>query len=62
MRAGIGGGSWSTLIARELAGEIHPPKSCNDLLVFALPGDSGVGATSNTGLFAVSNEMERAYR
>jgi hypothetical protein len=35
------GGSRSTLIARELAGEIHPPKSGNDLLVFALPGDSG---------------------
>src|SRR5262245_51614646 len=38
MPAGIGGGSWSTLIAPELAPEIHRPNSGNALLVFALPG------------------------
>jgi alcohol dehydrogenase (cytochrome c) len=39
--AGIGGGSWSTLIAPELAPSIRRPNSGNALLVFALPGDSG---------------------
>jgi alcohol dehydrogenase (cytochrome c) len=39
--AGIGGGSWSTLIAPELAPDIRRPNSGNALLVFALPGDSG---------------------
>ena len=38
MPAGIGGGSWSTLIAPELAPEIRRPNSGNVLLVFALPG------------------------
>ena len=38
--AGIGGGSWSTLIAPELAPDIRRPNSGNALLVFALPGDS----------------------
>ena len=38
--AGIGGGSWSTLIAPELAPEIRRPNSGNTLLVFALPGGS----------------------
>jgi alcohol dehydrogenase (cytochrome c) len=38
MPAGIGGGSWSTLIAPELAPEIRRPNSGNALLVFALPG------------------------
>ena len=37
MPAGIGGGSWSTLIAPELAPEIRRPNSGNSLLVFALP-------------------------
>jgi alcohol dehydrogenase (cytochrome c) len=37
MPAGIGGGSWSTLIAPELAPEIRRPNSGNTLLVFALP-------------------------
>src|SRR5215471_127167 len=37
MPAGIGGGSWSTLIAPELAGQIRRPNSGNGLLVFALP-------------------------
>ena len=37
MPAGIGGGSWSTLIAPELAPEIRRPNSGNALLVFALP-------------------------
>ncbi len=35
--AGIGGGSWSTLIAPELAPEIRRPNSGNSLFVFALP-------------------------
>jgi len=39
--AGIGGGSWSTLIAPELAPAIRRPNSGNALLVFALPGDGG---------------------
>jgi alcohol dehydrogenase (cytochrome c) len=38
MPAGIGGGSWSTLIAPETAPEIRRPNSGNSLLVFALPG------------------------
>jgi alcohol dehydrogenase (cytochrome c) len=37
MPAGIGGGSWSTLLAPELAPEIHRPNGGNVLLVFALP-------------------------
>lgn len=37
MPAGIGGGSWSTLIAPELAGQIRRPNSGNSLLVFAVP-------------------------
>jgi alcohol dehydrogenase (cytochrome c) len=37
MPAGIGGGSWSTLIGLELAPEIRRPNSGNSLLVFALP-------------------------
>src|SRR6267142_4287792 len=37
MPAGIGGGSWSTLITPELAPEIRRPNSGNVLLVFALP-------------------------
>ncbi len=41
MPAGIGGGSWSTLMAPELAPEIRRPNSGNSLLVFALPGESG---------------------
>src|SRR5262245_39345283 len=36
MPAGIGGGSWSTLIAPELAPEIRRPNSGNALFVFAL--------------------------
>ena len=40
MPAGIGGGSWSTLIAPELAPEIRRPNSGNTLLVFALPNGS----------------------
>jgi alcohol dehydrogenase (cytochrome c) len=34
--AGIGGGSWTTLIPLELAPEIHRPNSGNALFVFAL--------------------------
>jgi alcohol dehydrogenase (cytochrome c) len=37
MPAGIGGGSWSTLITPELASEIRRPNTGNSLLVFALP-------------------------
>jgi alcohol dehydrogenase (cytochrome c) len=37
MPAGIGGGSWSTLIAPELAKQIQRPNSGNVLMVFALP-------------------------
>jgi alcohol dehydrogenase (cytochrome c) len=40
MPAGIGGGSWSTLIAPELAPEIRRPNSGNALLVFSLPAGS----------------------
>jgi len=35
--AGVGGGSWTTLIPPELAPEIHRPNSGNALFVFALP-------------------------
>jgi alcohol dehydrogenase (cytochrome c) len=35
--AGVGGGTWSTLIPHELAPEIHRPNSGNVLMVFALP-------------------------
>jgi alcohol dehydrogenase (cytochrome c) len=38
--AGVGGGSWTTLITPELAPEIHRPNSGNALFVFALPGGS----------------------
>ena len=38
MPAGVGGGSWSTLIPPELAPEVRRPNSGNSLLVFALPG------------------------
>jgi alcohol dehydrogenase (cytochrome c) len=38
--AGIGGGSWSTLIPPELAPEIRRPNSGNALIVFALPDAS----------------------
>ena len=37
MLAGIGGGSWSTLIAPELAGQVRRPNSGNVLMIFALP-------------------------
>jgi PQQ-dependent dehydrogenase (methanol/ethanol family) len=37
MPAGIGGGSWSTLIAPELRPDIRRPLGGNSLLVFALP-------------------------
>jgi alcohol dehydrogenase (cytochrome c) len=37
MPAGVGGGSWSTLLGPELAPEIRRPNSGNALLVFALP-------------------------
>ena len=40
MPAGIGGGSWSTLIPPELAPEIRRPNSGNALFVFALPAGS----------------------
>jgi alcohol dehydrogenase (cytochrome c) len=36
--AGVGGGSWTTLITPELAPDIHRPNSGNALFVFALPG------------------------
>ena len=36
--AGIGGGSWSTLVGLELAPEIRHPNNGNALYVFALPG------------------------
>jgi len=48
MPAGIGGGSWSTLIAPELAGQIRRPNSGNTLLVFALPDDSRPTSGSQT--------------
>jgi alcohol dehydrogenase (cytochrome c) len=38
--AGIGGGSWSTLLPTELAPEIRRPNSGNTMLVFALPDGS----------------------
>jgi alcohol dehydrogenase (cytochrome c) len=37
MLAGIGGGSWSTLIAPELAGKVRRPNSGNVLMIFGLP-------------------------
>ncbi|MBV9506033.1 MAG: PQQ-binding-like beta-propeller repeat protein [Acidobacteriia bacterium] len=37
MPAGIGGGSWSTLIAPELAAQVRRPNTGNAMLVFALP-------------------------
>jgi alcohol dehydrogenase (cytochrome c) len=39
MPSGIGGGSWSTLIAPELRPDIRRPLGGNSILVFALPGD-----------------------
>jgi alcohol dehydrogenase (cytochrome c) len=42
MPAGIGGGSWSTLIPIELAPEIRRPNSGNVMMVFALPGQEAV--------------------
>jgi len=42
MLAGVGGGSWSTLIAPDLAGQVRRPNSGNAMLVFALPGDVGL--------------------
>jgi len=44
--AGIGGGSWSTLLAPELAPEIRRPNSGNSILVFALPGGATTGPRS----------------
>ena len=44
--AGIGGGSWSTLLAPELAPEIRRPNSGNSILVFALPGGAATGTRS----------------
>ena len=44
--AGIGGGSWSTLLVPELAPEIRRPNSGNSLLVFALPVDGASRSTS----------------
>jgi len=41
MPAGIGGGSWSTLVPIELAPEIRRPNSGNVLMVFALPPQDG---------------------
>jgi alcohol dehydrogenase (cytochrome c) len=41
MPAGVGGGSWSTLIPGELAPEIKRPNAGNALMVFALPGEAG---------------------
>jgi alcohol dehydrogenase (cytochrome c) len=46
MPAGIGGGSWSTLIPPELAPEIRRPNSGNVLLVFALPDGGGPAVTA----------------
>jgi PQQ-dependent dehydrogenase (methanol/ethanol family) len=46
MPAGIGGGSWSTMIPPELAPEIRRPNSGNTLLVFALPGAAGTATTA----------------
>ena len=44
--AGIGGGSWSTLIPPELAPEIRRPISGNALLVFALPGGGSLSTST----------------
>jgi alcohol dehydrogenase (cytochrome c) len=46
--AGIGGGSWSTLLVPELAPEIRRPNSGNSLLVFALPGGSAAPRNTTT--------------
>jgi cytochrome c553 len=45
--AGIGGGSWSTLIPPELAPQIRRPNNGNSIYVFALParGNSSPGGT-----------------
>ena len=51
MPAGIGGGSWSTLIAPELDVAIRRPNSGNTMLVFALPSESA-GAAINTDVDA----------
>jgi alcohol dehydrogenase (cytochrome c) len=45
MPAGIGGGSWSTMIPQDLAPEIRRPNTGNALLVFALPGAPASAAT-----------------
>jgi mono/diheme cytochrome c family protein len=44
--AGIGGGSWSTLIAPELDARIRRPNNGNTMLVFALPSESAAPATN----------------
>jgi alcohol dehydrogenase (cytochrome c) len=46
--AGIGGGSWSTLLAPELAPEIRRPNSGNSMLVFALPGGDAAARSTST--------------
>jgi alcohol dehydrogenase (cytochrome c) len=46
MPAGIGGGSWSTLIAPELRPDIRRPLGGNSLMVFALPGDAPKAGTA----------------
>ena len=46
MPAGIGGGSWSTMIPTDLAPEIRRPNSGNALLVFALPGGAQSSAAT----------------
>jgi alcohol dehydrogenase (cytochrome c) len=38
--SGIGGGSWSTLIAPELRPDIRRPLGGNGLFVFALPSEA----------------------
>jgi alcohol dehydrogenase (cytochrome c) len=48
MPAGIGGGSWSTLLAPELAPEIRRPNSGNTMLVFALPGGADLRRETQT--------------
>jgi hypothetical protein len=40
MPAGVGGGSWSSLIPGELAPEIKRPNAGNSLVVFALGGEA----------------------
>jgi alcohol dehydrogenase (cytochrome c) len=46
MPAGIGGGSWSTLIAPELRPDIRRPLGGNSILVFALPGEAKAATRS----------------